>query len=57
MDENSLEIAAKQAQREYARQWRRKNPDKIRDINRRYWQKKAAQKNSGNTGVEGGETD
>ncbi len=36
--------AAKMAQREYARQWRRKNPEKVRAINRRYWEKKAAQK-------------
>lgn len=35
--------AAKMAQREYARQWRRKNPDRVRAINRRYWEKKAAQ--------------
>ncbi len=36
--------AAKIAQREYARQWRRKNPEKVRAINRRYWEKKAAQR-------------
>ena len=25
----------------YAREWRRKNPDKQRDIQNRYWEKKA----------------
>lgn len=35
--------AARMAQREYARQWRRKNPDKVREKNRRYWERKAKQ--------------
>lgn len=35
--------AIKKARAEYAREWRRKNPDKVREINRRYWEKKAAQ--------------
>lgn len=35
--------AARMAQREYARQWRRKNPDKVREKNRRYWERKAQQ--------------
>ncbi len=43
MDGN-ISTDAKMAQREYARQWRRKNPEKVRAINRRYWEKKAAQK-------------
>ncbi len=34
--------AAKMAQREYARQWRRKNPDKVRAANQRYWERRAA---------------
>ena len=35
--------AAKMARREYARQWRRKNPEKVRESNRRYWERKAQQ--------------
>lgn len=35
--------AARMAQREYARQWRRKNPEKVRESNRRYWERKAQQ--------------
>ena len=42
--DKKISDAAKMAQREYARQWRRKNPDKVRENNRRYWEKKAAQK-------------
>ena len=34
---------AKEAQREYLREWRRKNPDKVREQNRRYWERKAQQ--------------
>ena len=38
---SNLDEAAVQARREYQRQWRRNNPDKIRATNRRYWEKKA----------------
>ena len=34
---------AKEAQRAYLREWRRKNPDKVRENNRRYWERKAQQ--------------
>lgn len=33
--------AAKQARRAYARAWAKKNPDKVREIQARYWEKKA----------------
>ena len=29
------------AQREYTREWRRRNPDKVREYNRRYWVRRA----------------
>lgn len=32
---------AKEIQRAYFKEWRRKNPDKVREKNRRYWEKKA----------------
>ncbi len=32
---------AVEARRAYQRQWRKDNPDKVREHNRRYWQKKA----------------
>lgn len=34
---------ARVAQREYLREWRRKNPDKVRENNRRYWERKTQQ--------------
>ena len=34
---------AKAAAAAYAREWRKKNPDKAREAKRRYWEKKAAQ--------------
>lgn len=37
MDKSALE-----ARREYKRQWAKKNPDKIRAQQQRYWQKRAA---------------
>ena len=32
-------------QREYTRQWKRRNREKCREYQQRYWEKKAAQKN------------
>ena len=32
---------AKELRREYARKWRAANPDKIRDAQRRYWERRA----------------
>ena len=40
MDEKMSE-AARKAQNEYLREWRKRNPDKARAINRRYWQRRA----------------
>jgi hypothetical protein len=38
--------AAKQAKRDYARKWRKKNKDKIKAAQERYWNKKAMQSTS-----------
>lgn len=35
-----------EARRAYQRQWAEKNPDKLREYKRRYWEKKAAQMNA-----------
>ena len=35
---------AKEARREYRREWQRNNPDKVRAYNERYWNKRAAAK-------------
>ena len=32
---------AREAQRAYMREWRRKNKDKVRESNRRYWMRRA----------------
>lgn len=36
-----LSEAAREAKREYYRQWRKRNPDRKRESDRRYWEKKA----------------
>lgn len=43
MQDNNMQLSedAKEAKREYYRQWRKNNPDKKREQNRRYWEKKA----------------
>ena len=38
---NNLTGNAKAERAKYAREWRRKNPEKVRAINARYWNKKA----------------
>lgn len=40
MEQAAADLARKEARREYQRQWRRNNPDKVREHNRRYWEKK-----------------
>lgn len=36
--------AAVEARREYGRQWRAKNKDRVREYNKNYWARVAAQK-------------
>ena len=42
MQEMELSKQALDARREYQRQWRAANPDKVRERNRRYWERRAA---------------
>lgn len=44
MAANTLEERAAEERREYFRQWRAKNKDKVRENNRRYWERRAAKK-------------
>ena len=37
----NLSQLALEARREYQRQWRKKNPDKVRERNRKYWERRA----------------
>lgn len=39
----TLTQEALEARRAYKREWNRKNKDKLREYNERYWQKKAEQ--------------
>ena len=41
MSEKELREAAVNARREYQREWRAKNKDKVAANNRRYWERKA----------------
>ena len=47
MAEMTLEEKARKEHREYFRQWRARNPDKVRENNRRYWERRAAKKEQG----------
>ena len=51
---DSMSVAAKRARADYAKEWRRNNPDKQKAITARYWERKAAQSNQTPTGDKGG---
>ena len=40
IDAFTAEAARREAMRQYHKKWRAKNPDKVREKNRRYWEKK-----------------
>lgn len=43
MSDVGLEEKARELKREYEREWRRKNPEKVKQYNRNRWLKKAKQ--------------
>lgn len=43
MAKSGTDTAAAEARRAYKREWARKNPDKVKAAQERYWKKKAAQ--------------
>lgn len=43
MAKSETDNAAAEARRAYRREWAKKNPDKIKAAQERYWKKKAAQ--------------
>lgn len=48
--------AAKQARREYKRKWQRENPDKVKEYQARYWDKKAREAAAGDLPQDNGNT-
>lgn len=36
-----MDETAKEARAAYQREWRRRNPDRVREINERYWMRRA----------------
>lgn len=44
MDKKTLEALAKEERLRYFREWRKKNPDKVKQHNKNYWEKKAKAK-------------
>ena len=41
MDDKKLEAAVQEEKREYIRQWRKNNPDKVKKQHENYWRKRA----------------
>jgi len=54
---NQLQSQASEMRRKYLREWRKKNPEKVRQYNREYWQRKAAKTNQDVDGTEEGDAD
>ena len=44
MTEQEYKNKAREERNKYYREWRAANKDKVRDINRRYWEKRASKK-------------
>ena len=44
MAKKHLDKAAAEARREYFREWRRKNSDKVKQYNENYWRKRAVKR-------------
>lgn len=42
MTDMEIRELARQEQNKYHREWRAKHPDKVRETNRRYWERRAA---------------
>ncbi len=40
-EKNEISEAARKARNAYQRQWAKSNPDKVKEIRRRYWERKA----------------
>ena len=41
MCEREIHELVREERRRYAREWRKKNPEKVRAANKRYWERKA----------------
>lgn len=54
MEKTSSERAA-EIRRAYQREWRAKNKDKVREYNRRFWEKRAEQTEASNISTNGNE--
>lgn len=52
MMQGELTPEAKEARRKYHRDWAAKNPEKVRESARRYWERKAHAENKGRDYVE-----
>ena len=59
MEAKVLEMSeqAREAQREYNREWARKNPEKVKAKNQKYWERRAARLAKERGGGENGATE
>lgn len=48
-NKKDIEALTREMKREYHRKWRAANKDKVKENNRRYWEKKALEKMKGET--------
>ena len=50
----NLTEAVREAKRQYMREWRKKNPERVKANNRRYWERKANGRNGNESRNESG---
>ena len=50
LTDEQIQELAKELQREYLREWRRNNPDKVRKYNQSYWRRRAIRELKENKG-------
>ena len=48
MNREEIQELVREERRRYAREWRAKNPDKVKAANARFWEKKALERLSAN---------
>lgn len=50
-ERKDLSPEAKEARRKYHKEWAAKNPEKVKEAIRRYWERKAQAENAGKQGA------
>lgn len=56
-ESKSLEQLGVEERRRYQREWRKRNPEKVREKNKAYWEKRAQKRLAAQSEEEGGDSE